>query len=101
MECGLEFCRQRHAMYICVCNAITERQVRASVDAGANTLADLQFELGVATCCGCCAEAACEYLPAGASARHQPYETTPAANEAMPAVATSRRFPVHHIAKAA
>ena len=36
-------------MYICVCNAITERQVRASVDGGATTLSDLQFELGVAT----------------------------------------------------
>jgi len=52
-------------MYICVCNAITERQVRASVDAGATTLSDLQFELGVATCCGCCAATAEEYLPGG------------------------------------
>ncbi|WP_242697641.1 (2Fe-2S)-binding protein [Bordetella petrii] len=52
-------------MYICVCNAITERQVRASVDAGASTLSDLQFELGVATCCGCCAATAQEYLPGG------------------------------------
>jgi len=52
-------------MYICVCNAVTERQVRASVDAGATTLSDLQFELGVATCCGCCAATAQEYLPGG------------------------------------
>jgi bacterioferritin-associated ferredoxin len=52
-------------MYVCVCNAITERQVRASVDAGATTLGDLQFELGVATCCGCCAATAAEYLPGG------------------------------------
>ncbi|KGE01830.1 bacterioferritin [Achromobacter sp. RTa] len=52
-------------MYICVCNAITERQVRASVDGGATTLSDLQFELGVATCCGCCAATAAEYLPGG------------------------------------
>ena len=52
-------------MYICVCNAITERQVRESVAAGASTLEDLQFELGVATCCGCCAETAQEYLPGG------------------------------------
>jgi bacterioferritin-associated ferredoxin len=52
-------------MYICICNAITERQVRASVDAGAASLDDLQFELGVATCCGRCAGTACEYLPGG------------------------------------
>jgi len=52
-------------MYICVCNAITERQVRECVAAGATTLADLQFDLGVATCCGCCAQTAQEYLPGG------------------------------------
>jgi bacterioferritin-associated ferredoxin len=52
-------------MYICVCNAITERQVRTCVDAGASSLEDLQFELGVATCCGRCAGTACEYLPGG------------------------------------
>lgn len=52
-------------MYICVCNAITERQVRACVDAGAASLEDLQCELGVATCCGRCAGTACEYLPGG------------------------------------
>jgi len=55
-------------MYICVCNAITERQVRESVAAGAVTLADLQFELGVATCCGCCADTARDYLPGGCCA---------------------------------
>jgi bacterioferritin-associated ferredoxin len=52
-------------MYVCVCNAITERQVRAAVDGGAATLDDLQFELGVATCCGTCAATAVEYLPGG------------------------------------
>uniref|UniRef100_UPI00349FCFB5 (2Fe-2S)-binding protein n=2 Tax=Pseudomonadota TaxID=1224 RepID=UPI00349FCFB5 len=52
-------------MYICVCNAITERQVRASVDRGATSLEDLQFELGVASCCGRCADTALEYLPGG------------------------------------
>jgi bacterioferritin-associated ferredoxin len=52
-------------MYICVCHAVTERQVRASVDAGARTLGDLQFDLGVATCCGQCAATAVEYLPGG------------------------------------
>jgi len=57
-------------MYICVCNAVSERQVRACVAAGARTLGDLQFELGVASCCGCCAQMAQEYLPGGARADH-------------------------------
>lgn len=52
-------------MFICICNAITERQVQSVVAAGASTMADLQGQLGVATCCGCCAETAAEYLPGG------------------------------------
>lgn len=52
-------------MYICICNAISDRQVTAAVARGASTLADLQDELGVATNCGCCAETAQEYLPGG------------------------------------
>src|SRR3546814_10382907 len=49
-------------MFICICNAITERQVQAAVAEGATTLSDLQGQLGVAACCGCCAETATEYL---------------------------------------
>lgn len=52
-------------MFICICNAITERQVQAAVAEGASSLADLQGQLGVASCCGCCAETASEYLPGG------------------------------------
>lgn len=52
-------------MYICICNAISDRQVTAAVAQGATTLADLQDGLGVATNCGCCAETAMEYLPGG------------------------------------
>ena len=93
-------------MYVCVCNAITDRQIRSSVEAGATTLADLQFDLGVATCCGSCAETACQYLPAGATGCEHAYEASiaasghPAANT-NPQRATTRRFPVHVIAKAA
>lgn len=52
-------------MYICVCNAVTERQVRACVAEGATTLEDLQIDLGVAMCCGTCADTARSYLPGG------------------------------------
>lgn len=54
-------------MYICICNAITDSQIKAAVASGATTLADLQFDLGVATGCGRCAESAMELLPALAS----------------------------------
>jgi bacterioferritin-associated ferredoxin len=75
-------------MFICICNAITERQVQAAVAEGANTLSDLQGQLGVAGCCGCCADTASEYLPGGryagqASTRHEVGTlVTEAANDA-------------------
>lgn len=57
-------------MYICICSAITERQVIQAVADGAQTLEDLQVDLGVAMCCGRCADTATEYLPGGRQAAH-------------------------------
>jgi bacterioferritin-associated ferredoxin len=45
-------------MYVCICNAVTEREVRHAVQLGANNLKDLQDGLGVATCCGKCSTCA-------------------------------------------
>ena len=49
-------------MYICVCNAITDKQIREAADAGARDLWDLQARLGVASNCGSCKETASEIL---------------------------------------
>ncbi len=49
-------------MYVCVCKSITDREIRGAVALGARTLADLQEKLGVASCCGRCAECAEEML---------------------------------------
>jgi bacterioferritin-associated ferredoxin len=45
-------------MYVCMCNAVTDREIRNAVALGARTLADLKSTLGVATCCGRCADCA-------------------------------------------
>ena len=45
-------------MYVCVCNAVTDREVRGAIALGARSLKDLQVTLGVATCCGRCADCA-------------------------------------------
>jgi bacterioferritin-associated ferredoxin len=45
-------------MYVCVCNAVTDREVRGAVELGARCLADLQNQLGVATCCRRCTDCA-------------------------------------------
>ena len=43
-------------MYVCICNAVTDREVRECAQNGARTVEDLSLQLGVATCCGRCRE---------------------------------------------
>ena len=57
-------------MFICVCNAITERQVQEAVASGVETLSDLEAQLGVGGCCGSCRDTATDYLPGGRYAGH-------------------------------
>jgi bacterioferritin-associated ferredoxin len=45
-------------MYICICNAITESQVRACAKEGACSLRDLECRLGIGSGCGRCRHAA-------------------------------------------
>ncbi len=49
-------------MYVCICNAITDKQIRKAAEAGAENLWDLRRELGVASGCGSCKEMASEIL---------------------------------------
>ncbi|MFO1309550.1 MAG: (2Fe-2S)-binding protein [Burkholderiales bacterium] len=57
-------------MYVCVCNAITDREIRAAADLGARTIEDLQSTLGVATCCRRCADCARGVLAEAIGATH-------------------------------
>jgi bacterioferritin-associated ferredoxin len=41
-------------MYVCLCKGITDAQIRAAVEDGANSLRDLRTTLGVASQCGKC-----------------------------------------------
>lgn len=49
-------------MYVCICNAVTDQDIRDAYDDGARTMRALQTETGVATCCGRCGPAALEIL---------------------------------------
>ncbi|MEO0575547.1 MAG: (2Fe-2S)-binding protein [Pseudomonadota bacterium] len=49
-------------MYICICQAITDRQIRSAAAAGVDTVDKLRDTLGVASCCGSCEGAAAEVL---------------------------------------
>lgn len=49
-------------MYVCICHAITDRQIREAVEEGATSLVELQHSLPVAACCGRCADTAREVI---------------------------------------
>lgn len=49
-------------MYVCLCKAVTDHQIRAAVEEGCDSMRGLQRELGVASCCGKCAPCAREVL---------------------------------------
>lgn len=50
-------------MYVCLCNAITEREVRECAHRlGARSVEDLTAHLGLGAGCGRCLDCACQVL---------------------------------------
>ncbi|MEI7614020.1 MAG: (2Fe-2S)-binding protein [Betaproteobacteria bacterium] len=49
-------------MFVCVCHAVTDSQIRQAAKEGARTLKDLRRDLGVTRDCGQCASCALECL---------------------------------------
>src|SRR5258706_15385129 len=47
-----------NSMYVCVCNAVTDKEIRQAIEIGASSLRDLREGLGVANTCGKCASCA-------------------------------------------
>lgn len=73
-------------MIVCVCKCVSDHKIYASVAAGVDTFDALQFELGVATCCG-----KCEATVRGLLADH-PHCTGQCPLESPPAHAIPIRF---------
>lgn len=49
-------------MYVCVCNSVTDRDIKHAANKGAHTLEELSEQLNIATCCKNCAECAVAVL---------------------------------------
>lgn len=49
-------------MYVCVCRAVTDRQIRQATQQGATRLRELRRELGVCGDCGKCGRHALDVL---------------------------------------
>jgi bacterioferritin-associated ferredoxin len=49
-------------MYVCICNAVTDRSIREAAANGVRTIDELRRRTGCADCCGSCADLAGEIL---------------------------------------
>jgi bacterioferritin-associated ferredoxin len=49
-------------MIVCVCNNISDREIRQAVDLGLGSMSELRKELGVGACCGKCVSCAREVM---------------------------------------
>ena len=59
-------------MYICICNSVTDKQIRRAAAQGADNLYELRETLGVASGCGTCAGAAQAILDDSTANRASP-----------------------------
>ncbi len=59
-------------MYICICNAVTDKDIRKAAKAGLTSLSALQEEMGVAINCGSCADDAAAILRESRSSAESP-----------------------------
>ncbi|ASJ95570.1 MULTISPECIES: bacterioferritin-associated ferredoxin [Shewanella] len=51
-------------MYVCLCHAITDKQIKEAVDQGDMSLADVKRRLGVGNQCGKCSRMATDIIQA-------------------------------------
>lgn len=49
-------------MYVCICNNVTDTEIRDAVYDGARSMTDLSEQLDVGTCCGKCKSCAKKVL---------------------------------------
>ncbi|MGN6517952.1 MAG: (2Fe-2S)-binding protein [Dokdonella sp.] len=45
-------------MYVCICNAVTDRAIREAAESGVHSFAELRRRTGCSDCCGSCEELA-------------------------------------------
>ncbi len=49
-------------MIVCVCNGVSDRDVKTAIRNGANSVEALSASLGVASGCGCCRETCADMI---------------------------------------
>lgn len=49
-------------MIVCICNNVSDRNIRHAVDAGLSSMSELRTKLDIGTCCGKCHSCAKQVL---------------------------------------
>ncbi|MGV8942235.1 MAG: (2Fe-2S)-binding protein [Lysobacter sp.] len=59
-------------MYVCICNGVTDHDIRQAAEAGCKSMAELTMRTGAGACCGSCVDMASGLLEATCAARDLP-----------------------------
>ena len=59
-------------MYVCICNGVTERDIRQAAEGGCRSLPELTMRTGCGATCGTCLETAAALLDEVRSTREVP-----------------------------
>lgn len=56
-------------MYVCICNGITDQDIRDAAAAGCGSMTELTMRTGAGACCGSCVDLAASLLEDEAASR--------------------------------
>jgi bacterioferritin-associated ferredoxin len=56
-------------VYVCICNGVTDRDIRQAAEAGCRSVAELTMRTGCGATCGSCLDMAAQLLDEGRQAR--------------------------------
>jgi bacterioferritin-associated ferredoxin len=59
-------------MYVCICNGVTDRDIRQAVEAGCRSLPELTMRTGAGATCGSCLDLAAQLMEDARGVRDLP-----------------------------
>ncbi|HUH90971.1 MAG TPA: bacterioferritin-associated ferredoxin [Lysobacter sp.] len=59
-------------MYVCICNGVTDHDIRQAAEAGCKSMPELTMRTGAGSCCGSCVDMATGLLEETCAARNLP-----------------------------
>ncbi|WP_395680674.1 bacterioferritin-associated ferredoxin [Dokdonella sp.] len=61
-------------MYVCICNAVTDRAIREAAASGASSFDEVRSRTGCADCCGSCEDLAAQIFQDAQRANMRPLD---------------------------